>query len=165
MLKICPTCKNEKNTKDFNKNSTRKDGIQRECRECCYTHHNKHYHSKKSIRLKENLREGHKVCTVCEKELPINGFKPSKNGRFGVGSNCRPCCNIKWNQYQKETRQNIKYSRSRKKTDPIYKLKYLTRLRVNEVIKKDNITKNHSGLKYLGCDVSTYKHHLESQFS
>jgi hypothetical protein len=165
MLKFCPTCKQEKNIQEFNKNKTRKDGLQRECRKCCHQHHNKHYHSKKSPRLNENLKEGYKICTSCNKEFPLKFFKPNKKGRFDVGSTCKSCFNIKWNKYQKETKQQIKYFQNRKKTDPIFKLKYLTRLRVNEVLKRDNITKKHSGLKYLGCDLKTYKDHLESKFT
>lgn len=163
MIKFCPTCNQEKKLNDFNKNKTRKDGLQRECRDCCHNHHSKHYKTKKSPRLKENLKEGYKICTCCKQELLLIQFKPGK-GRFGVGANCKICFNLKWNQYQKKTNQNLNYQKNRKQNDPIYKLKYCIRLRVNEIIKKNNITKLHSGLKYLGCDVNTYKTHLESQF-
>jgi hypothetical protein len=165
MLKFCPTCKQTKELTEFNKNKSCKDGYQRECRECCHNHHNRHYHTKKSPRLKENLKEGYKICSNCKQELLLSEFKPSKNGRFGVGSQCKSCFNIKWNEYQSKTKQQVKYFKKRKQTDPLFKLKYCIRLRVNEILKKNNITKNHSGLKYLGCDVKTYKEYIEKQFT
>jgi hypothetical protein len=46
------------------------------------------YHVKDSPRLKENLKEGHKVCCGCKQELPLDKFKPGK-GRFNVGPKCK----------------------------------------------------------------------------
>lgn len=166
MKKLCPTCKNKRNIeKFFWKNKSRKDGFQRECKICCKQHSQKHYWAKRSPRLKENLKEGYKVCTHCKKELPLSKFKPSKKGRFKVNSNCKVCFNKLWNDYQRRTGQNNNYQRLRKLNDPLFKLKNNVRLRVNEVLKRNNITKNHSGLKYLGCDVKIYKKHLESKFT
>jgi hypothetical protein len=105
MPKLCPTCKENKELTEFGNNKSRKDGYQRECKACCNIHRIKHYYTKKSPRLKENLKEGHKICTCCKQELPLTNFKPGKNGRFGVGSNCKLCFNKKWNDYQRRTGQ------------------------------------------------------------
>ena len=166
MIKFCPTCNQEKKLNDFNKNKTRKDGLQRECRDCCHNHHNKHYKTKKSPRLKENLKEGYKICTCCKQELLYIFFNKQKGGRFNLSGECKDCLHIrnkKWKENGGRQWEN-NYQKNRKQNDPIYKLKYCIRLRINEIIKKNNITKLHSGLKYLGCDVNTYKTHLESQF-
>lgn len=165
--KTCPTCKIEKTLENYNKNKNRKDGLQRECRECCHSHHNKHYHSKKSPRLKENLKEGHKICKGCNQELPLNNFKPGK-GRFNVGSKCKPCFNKDWNEYQKKTGQNKNHNKIKRQTDPQFKLKTLLRGRLLDALKRHTkggkVNKNHSALTLLGCSIDEYKIFLENQF-
>jgi hypothetical protein len=167
MLKLCPTCNKTKETSEFNKNKTRKDGYQRECRECCHKHHNKHYQTKKSPRLKENLKEGHKICTSCKQELPLNLFKHGK-GRFGVGANCKKCFNLKWNKYQKQTGQNKKHNKLKRQTNPQWKLKAILRGRYLDALKRHTsggkVNKNHSAIELLGCDIEFYKQYLEQQF-
>jgi len=167
MKKTCPTCNIEKPIEGYNKNKTRKDGHQRECRECTRSHHNKHYQTKKSPRLKERLKPDHKRCTTCKKQYHISLFNKQGGGRFGVSSTCKSCISIRFKKWWDDggKKYNLEYVKDRKKNDPEYKLQFLTRLRVNEVLKRENITKNHSGLEYLGCDVKTYKEHLESQFT
>jgi len=167
MLKFCPTCKETKELSKFNKNKTRKDGLQRECRECCHQHHNKHYHSKKSPRLKENLKEGHKICTSCKQELLLENFNKQKGGRFEKSSECKSCLKIRNKNWRNNggKQWELDWVKNKKKIDPIFKLKYLIRLRINEVLKRNNITKKHSGLKYLGCSPEIYKSHLENQFT
>ena len=167
MEKLCPTCKQVKLITEFNKNKNRKDGYQRECRECCHTHHNKHYHIKKSPKLKENLKEGHKICTCCKQELLLIEFKPGK-GRFGVGSNCKICFNKKWNEYQKRTGQNKKLNKTQRASNLQYKLKQLLRGRYLDALKRHTnggkVNKHHSAIELLGCDIEYYKQYLEQQF-
>jgi len=166
--KICPTCKVEKNIESYNKNKNRKDGLQRECRDCNHVQHNKHYHSKKSPKLKENLKKNHKICKGCNQELPLNSFKPG-NGRFNIGSKCKPCFNKDWNKYQKITGQNRKYNKYRKQIDPQFKLKTLLRGRLLDALKRHTkggkVNKNHSALTLLGCSIEEYKIYLESKFT
>jgi hypothetical protein len=167
MPKLCPTCEQIKELTEFNKNKSRKDGYQRECRECCHNHHNKHYHTKKSPRLNENLKEGYKICSNCKQELLLSEFNKQKGGRFNKSGECKYCLKLR----NKKWRENggkqweLSWIKRKKQTDPIFRLKYCIRLRVNEILKKNNITKNHSGLKYLGCDIKTYKEHIEKQFT
>jgi hypothetical protein len=167
MEKICPTCKQVKPITDFNKNKSRKDGYQRECRDCCHNHHNKHYHTKKSPRLKENLKEGYKTCTCCKQELPLTDFKPGK-GRFGVGATCKICFNKKWNEYQKQTGQNKKHNKLKRQTDIQWKLKSNLRGRYLDALKRHTnggkVNKHHSAIELLGCNIDDYKQYLEQQF-
>ena len=163
MLKFCPTCKKNLNIEYFGNNKSRKDGKQRECKSCTKIHQQKHYWNFKSPRLKETLKEGYKMCSCCNKELKLESFRKSK-GRFGVGSLCKKCFNKKWNESQVKSGKNYQYIKKRKESDPLFKLKYLIRLRVNEVLKRNNITKKHSGVKYLGCSIEEYKQFLEKQF-
>jgi hypothetical protein len=167
MEKICPTCKQVKPITDFNKNKSRKDGYQRECRDCNHIHHNKHYHTKKSPRLKENLKEGYKTCTCCKQELPLTDFKPGK-GRFGVGATCKICFNKKWNEYQKQTGQNKKHNKLKRQTDIQWKLKSNLRGRYLDALKRHTnggkVNKHHSAIELLGCNIDDYKQYLEQQF-
>jgi hypothetical protein len=167
MLKLCPTCTQTKDLTEFNKNKSRKDGYQRECRKCCHVHHDKHYHTKKSPRLKENLKEGHKVCSCCKQELLLVKFKPGK-GRFEVGSNCKDCFNKKWNEYQKRTGQNKKHNKLKRQTNPQWKLKQVLRCRYLDALKRHTsggkINKHHSAIKLIGCSIDFYKQYLEQQF-
>jgi len=167
MLKLCPTCNRTKELTDFNKNKNRKDGYQRECRDCCHNHHNKHYHTKKSPRLKENLKEGYKVCTSCKQELLLTKFKPGK-GRFGVSANCKICFNKKWNEYQKRTDQNKKHNKLKRQTDIQWKLKANLRGRYLDALKRHTsggkVNKHHSAIDLLGCSIEFYKQYLEQQF-
>jgi len=166
-MKKCPTCKTDKSLSDYNKNKNRKDGLQRECRECNHKQHDKHYHTKKSPRLKENLKEGHKICTCCKNELPISKFKAGE-GRFGVSSNCRECFNKKWNEYQKRTSQNKKHNKLKRQTNPQWKLKQVLRGRYLDALKRHTrggkVNKKHSAIELIGCSINEYKQHLENQF-
>jgi hypothetical protein len=167
MPKLCSTCNKTKEITEFNKNKTRKDGYQRECRECCHSHHNKHYHTKKSPRLEENIKEGYKICTSCKKELLLTEFKPGK-GRFGVGANCKICFNKKWNKYQKQTGQNKKHNKLKRQTNIQWKLKANLRSRYLDALKRHTsggkVNKHHSAIELIGCSIEFYKQYLEQQF-
>jgi hypothetical protein len=168
MPKLCPTCKQTKELTEFGNNKTRKDSYQRECKSCCKNHGIKHYYTKKSPRLKENLKEGHKICTYCKQELPLASFKPGKNGRFGVNSNCKICFNKKWNDYQRRTGQNKKHNKLKRQTNPQWKLKQVLRCRYLDALKRHTsggrVNKHHSAIELLGCSIEFYKQHLEQQF-
>ena len=167
MPKLCPTCNKTKELIEFNKNKNRKDGYQRECRECCHDHNYKHFHTKKSPRLKENLKEGYKICTSCKQELLLTEFKPGK-GRFGVGANCKTCFNKKWNEYQKRTGQNKKHNKLKRQTDIQWKLKANLRGRYLDALKRHTsggkVNKHHSAIDLLSCSIEFYKQYLEQQF-
>jgi len=163
--KICPTCKVEKTLDQYNKNQTRKDGIQRECRECCHNHHNKHYHNKKSPRLNENLQSNHKLCLECNNELPFEQFNKLKLGRFGLKSICKQCDSNKDKRYRNNNKEKLnQYRKNKKATDPQFKLKHILRLRLLDALKRSNTTKRHSALILLSCSIEQCKQHIENQF-
>jgi hypothetical protein len=166
-MKKCPTCKIEKSTDQFNKNKSRKDGLARECKLCVNTYGKIRYHAKDSPRLKENLKEGHKVCCGCKQELPLNNFKPGK-GRFNVGPKCKPCFNKEWNEYQKRTGQNKAHNKFKRKTDPQWKLKQILRGRLLDALKRHTsggkVNKKHSSIDLLGCSIDEFKLYIENQF-
>lgn len=164
--KICPTCKVEKNIDQYNKNKNCKDGLQRECRECNHIHHNKHYHTKKSPRLSENLQPNHKICSNCKQELPFEQFNKAKLGRFGLSGECKKCLGIRNRDWLNNggKKWNNEWIKNKKSTDPQFKLKFLLRLRLLDALKRTNVTKKHSAIKLLGCPIEQAKQHLEQQF-
>jgi hypothetical protein len=170
MLKLCPTCIQTKELNEFNKNNTRKDGYQRECRHCCHNHHNKHYYTKKSPRLKENLKEGHKVCSCCKQELLFNTFNKQKGGRFGISGECKICLtnrNKIWRENGGKEWEN-NWAKKQRQTNPQWKLKTNLRGRYLDALKRHTsggkVNKHHSALELLGCDIDFYKQYLEQQF-
>lgn len=57
-MKLCNGCNTKKELTEFNKNASKKDGHQANCRECSKTHNKKHYiKNKKSHRAKVLVRK------------------------------------------------------------------------------------------------------------
>jgi hypothetical protein len=165
--KICPTCKIDKQINQYNKNKNNKDGLQRECRECNHKSHDKHYHTNKSSIKYNDVKEHHKICCKCNTELSFDNFSKNKNGKFGLNAECKNCIkhrNKVWiNNGGREWCND--WSKNKKQSDPQFKIKFLLRLRLLDALKRENVTKRHSALQLLGCEVSALKQHLESKFN
>lgn len=54
--KYCSKCKTEKSVSEFNKNRSRKDGLQSSCRECKKKYCKDHYNKNKEYYLEKNRR-------------------------------------------------------------------------------------------------------------
>jgi hypothetical protein len=170
MPKLCPTCEQTKELTEFNKNKNRKDGYQRECRKCNHDSHNKHYQTKKSVRLKENLKEGHKICSCCKQELLLDKFNKAKLGRFGVSGECKTCLfdrNKKWRE-NGGRKWERNWTKIQRQTNPQWKLKQVLRGRYLDALKRHTtggkVNKRHSAIELIGCDIEFYKQYLEQQF-
>lgn len=83
----------------------------------------------------------------------------------------------KWNaEHKDEIKQNrIKYRKdnpnynktylkNRYHSDPKYKLTMSVRVKIYTFLKKDDIVRNHTSIKYLGCPVKEFKQYLENLF-
>jgi hypothetical protein len=163
--KICPTCKVDKQTDQYNKNKLYKYGLNRECRECSHKSHDKYYYSNKASTKYNDVKEHHKICCKCNIELPFSSFNKLKQGKFGLHSECRKCNSSRDKTYRNNNKQKLnEYKKNKKQSDPQFKIKYLLRLRLLDALKRENVTKRHSALQLLGCEVSTLKQHLESKF-
>lgn len=75
-----------------------------------------------------------------------------------IKSTCKPCGGWRICIHNKQ-----KYSCMDCK--PLHATINLCRMRVCNALKLFNITKQYSTMRYLGCDVITLRHHLESQFT
>jgi len=164
-IKICPTCKIEKQINQYNKNKTYKDGLNRECRECSHISHDRYYYINKASTKYNNVKEHHKICCKCNIELPFDNFNKLKQGKFGLHSECRKCSHSRDKLYRNNNKQKLNnYQKIKKETDPQFKIKYLLRLRLLDALKRKNVTKKHSAISLLGCSIDEVKNHLESKF-
>lgn len=89
---FCPSCKQYKKPSEFNKNKSRKNGLQSHCKECFkkrYRNYNplkkRMYHLKRYYNLNwetyknwYELQEG--KCAICGKEIKLIGEKNIKSG-------------------------------------------------------------------------------------
>lgn len=69
------------------------------------------------------------------------------------------------NNKEKNSEQCNKYQKSRKKTDPLFKLRCNIRNLILLSIKKQGYTKNSKSCQILGCTFEEFKLHLERQFT
>ena len=64
-------------------------------------------------------------------------------------------------QKQKNKKQEVERVLYKRKTDPIYNMMYKIRERTRKAVKRNNISKNSSTMKMLGCDKNTLMEHLQ----
>jgi len=171
MEKLCPTCKEVKLLTSFSNNKRGKDGLQRACKVCCKANHDKHYYTKKSpTRFKTPDEPGFKTCTECKTAKLYKQYSKLKAGKYGLASRCKECTakrhNI-WRQGSGKEWEND-YAKMRKKTDPVYKIKYLLRMRLLDAVKRHTaggkVSKQHSAITLLGCTIQEAVSYLEKQF-
>lgn len=60
-MKLCYTCKTEKNEREFNKNKSRKDGLNSICRECSKERSRKYYADNKEKHKKITIERKNRV--------------------------------------------------------------------------------------------------------
>ena len=120
-------------------------------------------------------------CNKCGEEKDIKEYYKSNHPSHPLGyiTPCKKCIkehqksaytgeyhkqrlqNLTPEQKQKRTQQLSENARKRRK-NPDVRLKEALRARIYNSM-KDN--KNRSTLKYLGCNISEYKKHIENQFT
>ncbi len=93
MTKQCSTCKKTKETSCFHKDSTRKDGLHRRCKECKSEYNKKHCEKRKKNRFEETLPEGRKRCAnaTCSQVFPLSHFQSTMNRRTKLTTKCKKC--------------------------------------------------------------------------
>lgn len=148
-MKICSTCKVEKDLTEFTKNSKMKDGLKINCVSCCKQYIKNYYINNK------------------EKEK-IRGLNYDKNNR-----NIRR----KWkNEYYSKNKDKInnkrytlrkenksEYNRKLKANVPLY-LKHLISSSIRSYLKNNGFRKKSRTHQILGCSPMELKLHLESKF-
>jgi hypothetical protein len=141
--KVCSKCKVEKGVCEFGKRKDSKDGLKTICRECVKIKNEK-YRKKDPIKYKEQQKKYR------------DSNKEKESIRISIWRN---------NNKDKRSLYANEYDKSRKNTDPIYKLRRITRSRLYSFIKTKNITKQNRTFDIVGCTPEFLKEHIEKQFT
>jgi hypothetical protein len=116
---------------------------------------NKNYRDKNKDKIKEYkkqyLENNKEEIKKKKKEYYINNVEYyNKKNKF-------------YRENNKEKRNE--YQKNRKLTDPIFKLNYSIRARINSFIKNKKIKKNNKTFEIVGCTPIELKEHLEKKFT
>jgi len=173
---FCAKCGLEKLLEDFGKRKYK--GQERTASWCkvCQTA----YSDTKYIKKMHSLKEGYKICSVCEIEKIATSdfFHNSKVGKNGLNPVCKLCTNqksYKWRsenleksqESSKKTQIKRKYKRrsyarkyyyTKEKFDPFRRACRNIRKRAKEIMGTDQYSIT------MGCSGTQLKQHLESQF-
>jgi hypothetical protein len=141
--KVCSKCKEDKEVCEFNKDNNTKDGLKSICRECVKIKNEK-YRKKDPLRYKQHQKKYR------------DSNKEKESIRRTIWYN---------NNQDKRLLYAIEYEKLRKKTDPIYKLSRITRCRINNYLKNNNISKQNRTFDIVGCSPEFLKEHIENQFT
>lgn len=178
-MKICGKCLIKKQLNEFNKDSTKKDGIRTICIIC-------DKQQKKLYRLKTNfnIKVTSQICTKCSIEKSYIEFHKTKMRSSGLMGKCKDCRAIDtknhydnnkekiinktkeyyYNNREKCTQTKNNYNKKRAKTDVLYRLSRRLRNRLYYALKRQSWTKNTKFQQYLGCSLPELKEHLQKQF-
>ena len=141
--KICSKCGEEKDICEFGVKKNNKDGIMSYCKLC-----KKHINS---IWKKNNSELAKKIDSEWRKNNLEYRKKYMKNYRTENKTNI--------------TIYNNQYEKNRKKIDPIYKLKILSRSRIHHFLKQRKITKKCKSFEIIGISPIELKEYLEKKFT
>lgn len=152
MIKICCTCKEEKDLSDFQKRKGSKDGHTSACKKC-----------RKVIedRWKNNNPEKRREAA---NKWAINNRESQAENRKRHNSKPERIAYLK--EYRKKHRERYQdLHNNRYKTDPLYNITCKYRRRVYMAIKRKYTSKANSTVKLLGVPFETFKKHIESLFT
>lgn len=146
--KKCNNCSKMLPKSEFHKKKGSKDGLHTYCKIC---KKQKRISNKKSnIKLFDNYE---KVCRNCNKKKSKDDFYKLSVSKDKLNTWCKIC----------SSKRLVNYTKTRKKTDPGYKILINLRCRVYETIVKSK--KTHTTKTLIGCSVDYFKKWIEWQFN
>lgn len=173
MNKTCSKCNIEKLVSEYHKSKTSKYGVKGICKECCNKYNRKYMNNNKekikeyNIKNKEKFKEyrdknKEKLKKQRKKYYTNNKEKISKKNKEYRMKNKEKIKENKKKYYKnnkkkyKEYRENYKEifnkrRRWRTKNDIQYKLMQSVRSRLHDFLKSNNIYKNNTTIKSIGC--------------
>lgn len=142
-VKICSSCKLEKDINEFGSNKNKRDGLQLKCKECTSIY-------MKEWKLKVNFKENRKAYDkiYCE------------NNKDKILANKR--IRSKTDKYREVQNKRI---RERLKTDLKYRFKRSVYKMIHKAFKINGYTKNAKLYNIIGCSFDFLNSYLESKFS
>lgn len=151
-MKTCTKCKVEKELSEFSKSKRSKDGFQSHCKDCV-----KEYH--------QNSRE--KIAEYQKQYQRGNRAKLYRKARQYRRDNCEKITErekrYRRDNYEKIAEYQRQYERTRRASDPAFRLSKNLRARVRHAL--NGKSKSAATMELLGCDVEFLKQHLQSQFT
>lgn len=181
-MKTCNKCNIEKELTEFNKSKQNKDGYRNTCTKC-RIEINKEWINKNKNKVKEykekwlyNNKEYRKnyyqnnkeIITIKNKKwVNKNKDKVKENKKNYYQNNKNKWKNIIRTKEQIELRNKTIsiWTKNKKKTDPLFKLKCNIRTNIGGAIKRQGYTKKTKTFQLLGCTYEEFKEHLEKQFT
>lgn len=142
-IKLCKSCGEEKNVCEFYKNKYSSDGLRSNCKMC---------QNKNSTNWRISNPEKYK-----EKQERFLTKNPGISYEYSK----------KWKEKNKEyiRAYSSKKMRERYNEDPLYKIQINYRNRLKDIFRIKGLSKNKGSIDYLGCDLNSFKEHIEKQFS
>lgn len=150
-MKICCTCKENKNLNDFCKNKNNKDGLDRRCRDC----HSKCHFKFREKRIKKskdyNLKNREKLLAKKREYTALHREEKAKYDLIYRSKNKE-----KARKYKKQ------WAIIRRAVNPLFRIKNNLRRRLSHALKGN--LKADKTLNLLGCDIYYFKRYLENKF-
>jgi len=191
--KKCAKCECEKSIELFSWQNKKQNKRKSRCKEC-HNFDQRQYNARvralRKPKPKLEVPEGCMYCRVCEQTKTKEEFYPSHRER--VESRCIACLKeisakrhketyqdkkqyyVDYYQKNKERRKKWqteyrhtergKESNNKFKSKPEQRIRKRQAERVKQALRRKNIDKCHTTLKYIGCTAKELKQHLESQF-
>ena len=151
--KKCRKCDETKPVAEFGKSKNNPDGLNNYCKVCDSKR------KKRNFSVDPDLKE--KKCSRCDETKPVAEFSKYKNSPDGLFSSCKVCVS----QYKKANKdKRNERLRQRYKNDPEFKLRKTVRNHTHKIVKATKLQKSKSSFEYLGCTITEFKEHIESQF-
>lgn len=160
--KKCFSCKTEKQLTYFSKNSSKKDGLGTECKECSekYGKEYRKLHKNKTKEYNDQYRELHREEKL---EYDKEYYQTHRTERKQYLLDNVDTLKQKRKEYRKEHKKEIReYRRQRKQSNISAKIADNLRTRVRCALKNEQ--KSGSAVRDLGCSVGDLKLWLEQQF-
>lgn len=151
--KCCVKCGIIKNISEFHKNVNFPDGKTNVCKDCTKL-------EKQEYANREKIKVDSKTCLCCGILKPISEFYIRKRSPDGYDTRCKDCNS----QITKNNRERInKRNNNRRKNDLDYRIRRRLKSRLKDAIGFKS-KKSDSIIKLLGCDIETFRLHLEALF-
>ena len=152
--KVCSKCGIEKEVCQFHKWKYGPDGYKRECKECRKLE-TKTYYSNNNEKVKLRVNKYRKSNPDKVKEVRTRIYERDRERILMV--------NKLYRENNREKRNE--YTRNRKSTDPIFKLKHLMNSRMRIFMRSRNIKKHNKTFDIIGCTPNELKEHIQTQFN
>jgi hypothetical protein len=106
-----------------------------------------------------------KVCSICKIEKTYEDFFNDKRAKSGKQSRCKQCDCKKAEKWRNQNLEYFnKYYKSKRNSDPLYKLTHNLRVRIGVYCKSIGIAKKTKTQQVIGIEPTGFKSYMESKF-